>query len=97
MPLLRGFFLRENRLMSLHPAQDNIEIQRKREAIELCGKNRGPHDYIPIEWKYVRENQAALIEVKRVTRLLCKICYAHVSIKTLLQNYPDVSQEKADS
>jgi len=73
--------------LSLTPAQDNIEIQRKREAIELCGKNRGPHHYMPIEWRTIKGD----VEIKRVTRLICKICFANVTIKTLLQNYPDVS------
>ena len=76
--------------MSLHPARDNVEIQRKREAIELCGKNRGPHDYIPIEWKECEGR-------KWVSRLLCKICFANVTIKTLLLHYPDVSQESVGS
>jgi hypothetical protein len=73
--------------MSLTPAMDEAKAQKLRKAIELCGKNMGPHDYIPIEW---REND----NVKRVTRFLCRICFSNVNIGTLLSNYPDVSTEK---
>lgn len=70
--------------MSLHPARDEQLAQQKREAIELCGKNRGPHDYMPIEWQLTPTS-------KRVTRLLCRICFSHISVGTLLANYKDVS------
>ena len=69
--------------MSLTPAQDEIEARRKREAIELCGKNRGPHDYMPIEWLKSETSE-------RVTRMLCRVCFNHVSVKSLLENYPDI-------
>ena len=69
--------------MSLTPAQDEIEARRKREAIELCGKNRGPHDYMPIEWLKSETSE-------RVTRMLCRDCFNHVSVKSLLENYPDI-------
>lgn len=76
--------------MSLTPAQDEIEAKRKKELIELCGRNRGTHDYIPIEW-FEEPNLESGIKYKRVTRLICRNCFANVSIKTLLENYPDVS------
>ena len=69
--------------MSLTPAQDQIEAQRKKDAVEKCGKNMGPHDYIPIEWK--SDN-----EVTRVTRLLCRVCFHNVAVKGLLDNYPEI-------
>lgn len=71
-------------MMSLHPAQDEIEARRKREAIELCGKNRGPHDYIPIE-SHVDE-----LGVTRVKRFLCRICFCNISTKYLLDNYQEI-------
>jgi len=71
-------------LMSLHPARDDIEARRKREAIELCGKNRGPHDYIAIEWVKTENTE-------RVTRLLCRVCFCNISTSTLISNYEDVS------
>lgn len=71
------------RTMSLTPAHDELEARRKREAIELCGKNRGPHDYIPIEWMITPT-------VKRVTRMLCRTCFSNISMKDLLERYPEI-------
>lgn len=76
--------------MSLHPARDDLETRKKREAIELCGKNRGPHDYIPIEWSIIMVDKSSN-SIEKVTRLLCRICYCNVRISTLLENYDDVS------
>jgi hypothetical protein len=70
--------------MSLTPARDEAELRKIKEAVELCGKNRGPHDYIPIEWL----NNG---EFKRLTRLMCRICFKNVAVSTLLSNYPEVS------
>jgi hypothetical protein len=72
--------------MSLNPAQDEIEARRKREAIELCGKNRGPHDYIPIEWMQLSESN-----IKRVTRLMCRVCFHNIAMSVLLNNYPEIT------
>lgn len=77
--------------MSLHPARDEAEVRRRREAIELCGKNRGPHDYIPIEWTITDNGKT---KTKRITRLLCRICFCNISVATLLTNYADVSQDR---
>ncbi len=76
--------------MSLHPARDEIEARKLREAIELCGKNRGPHDYIPIEWIY-GSGEAEHINVKRATRFLCRVCFNNVNTSTLIETYSDVS------
>lgn len=70
--------------MSLTPARDEAEARKIREAIELCGKNRGPHDYVPIEWITI-EN------AKRVTRFLCRVCFCNVNTSTLIANYKDIS------
>jgi hypothetical protein len=59
-----------------------MEARKLRESVELCGKNRGPHDYIPIEW-----NKTETAE--RVTRLFCRICFSHVSVASLLEAYKD--------
>ena len=82
--------------MSLTPAYDAAEAKKKKDAIELCGKNLGPHHYIPIEWKTVHE-EGMMIAVKRVTRFLCTVCFCNVTTKTFLDNYPSVSQETVDS
>jgi hypothetical protein len=80
--------------MSLHPARDEAEARRKRELIELCGKNRGPHDYIPIEYFYVEKDG---IKYKRVSRFLCRVCFCNVNTTTLVAMYKDVSDEIAQN
>lgn len=70
--------------MSLTPAQDEKELRKKKENIELCGKNRGPHDYIPIEWTKTET-------AERVTRLLCRVCFKHLAVKILLENYEEIN------
>lgn len=69
--------------MSLTPAYDARKVQQQTEEIELCGKNRGPHDYIPIEWKQVDS-------IQRMTRLLCRICFKNIETKVLLDRYPEI-------
>lgn len=69
--------------MSLTPAQDQMEAQKIKDSIELCGKNRGPHDYIPIEW-----NKSETAE--RITRLMCRVCFNHIAMPVLLKNYPEI-------
>jgi hypothetical protein len=73
--------------MSLTPALDEIEARKIREAIELCGKNRGPHDYIPIE-------KVTSGSVERVTRFLCRVCFNTVDTSTLVSMYKDLSQQR---
>jgi hypothetical protein len=82
------FELTMKEYMSLTPAKDEAEARKIREAIELCGKNRGPHDYMPIEWFYTNKDG---IEYKRVSRLLCRVCFCSVNTTTLLASYKDVS------
>jgi len=74
--------------MSLHPARDEMEARKLRETIELCGKNRGPHDYIPIEWFYTEKDG---IQYKRVSRFLCRVCFANINTSTLIATYKDIS------
>lgn len=75
--------------MSLTPAHDELKAREIREAIELCGKNRGPHDYIAIEWFYPEKEG---IKYKRVSRFMCRICFCSVNTVTLLKSYSkDVS------
>lgn len=80
--------------MSLHPARDEAEARKRREEIELCGKNRGPHDYIPIEYMYVEENG---VKFERATRFLCRTCFNNVRTSTLLKMYKDVSVDIAQN
>ena len=78
--------------MSLHPARDEAEARKKREEIELCGKNRGPHDYVPIEWFYIKDEKG--IEYKRVSRFLCRVCFKNVNSGTLVKMYKDISDSE---
>lgn len=70
--------------MDKHPAFNEREMREKKEAVELCGKNRGPHDYIPIEWLSTATS-------KRVTRMMCRICFNHISMVNILENSREVS------
>ena len=70
--------------MSLTPAYDAAKIRERKEAVELCGKNRGPHDYMPISWTMTATS-------KHVTRMMCRICFSHVAISHLMENVPEVS------
>ena len=74
--------------MNLTPAHDEQEFRKRKEAIELCGKNRGAHDYIPIEWKYIYSLDA--IDRKRVTKLLCRVCFSNVEVQTLINHYSEI-------
>ena len=75
---------------SANPAHDEMEYRRIREAVELCGKNRGPHEYMPIEWRYDGNSTTELVS-KRVTRLMCRVCFVNVDISTLIKSYKGVS------
>jgi len=70
--------------MSLTPARDELEARKKRDAIEKCGKNMGPHDYVPIAW-FVDGT------TKRVTRLFCRVCFNHIAMSDLIANYPELT------
>lgn len=69
--------------MSLTPAYDEAEARKRKQAVELCGKNMGSHDYIPIEWLTIENT-------RRVTRLLCRVCFCNAEVIDLLKNYPKV-------
>lgn len=60
------------------------EYERRIDAVAVCGKNRGPHDYIPISWLRTETSE-------HVTKLMCRICFNQVGIQTLMHEYPDVS------
>jgi len=78
-------------IRSLTPALDENEARQKREAIELCGKNRGPHDYVPIEWRESEEVNLGVQRIKRVTRFLCRVCFNTIDTSTLISMYKDLS------
>lgn len=70
--------------VSKNPAHDERAFRDRKEAVELCGKNRGPHDYIPIEWLMTSTS-------KRVTRFMCRVCFNHIATSNLLENAKEVS------
>lgn len=82
-------------MKSLTPAHDENEARKKREEIELCGKNRGPHQYIPIEWMYSEWMQSTgekkQSTYKRVTRFLCTVCFNNINTSSLIGMYKDLS------
>ena len=65
------------------PAANQKEMERRIESVTLCGKNRGPHDYIPIAW--VRSENS-----ESVSTLMCRVCFCRVQFKTLYENFPEV-------
>lgn len=68
--------------MSLTPAHDHKERERKIDAVKLCGQNRGPHDFIPMAWSMTAT-------AKHVTHLLCRVCFTRVNVKMLYENFPE--------
>jgi hypothetical protein len=78
---------------SYTPAADQKELQRKLDAINKCGKNMGPHDYIPIEWTYTSLLDGKIIEglsFKRVTKMMCRTCFVYIEVSTLMKMYGEV-------
>lgn len=71
------------------PGLDEKYARQRKEAIELCGKNRGAHDYIPIEWVKATDAETQL-ERKRVTRMMCRVCFSHFEVANIIHNYPNL-------
>ena len=59
------------------------QYERKLHEIEKCGKNMGPHDYIPVAWYIGKEEKA-------VTHFMCRVCFVRVSMKTLTSQFGEV-------
>lgn len=70
---------------SLTPAYDQIEWQKKLDAINKCGKNFGPHDYIPIQ-----QHEDEKTKLWTVTKLMCRTCFVYVEVATLMKMYGEV-------
>ncbi len=69
--------------MGHNRAYDEKQIREAKEAVELCGKNRGPHNYIPIEWLRTDTSE-------RVTRIMCLTCFCHVALSNILEYSKEV-------
>jgi hypothetical protein len=59
------------------------EYERRIDAISVCGKNRGPHDYIPVA--FAKDTNA-----EYVTMFICRTCFVRVSTQTLYEHFPEV-------
>jgi hypothetical protein len=68
--------------MTLTPAYDQKQQERKMDALKLCGANRGPHDYIPVAWSQTETT-------KHVTLLMCRVCFTRVAMNTLWDNFSE--------
>lgn len=79
---------------SYTPAADQKALQNKLDAINKCGKNYGPHDYIPIEWINYESTSSStntkVVNKRRVTKLMCRTCFVYVEVKTLMKMYGEV-------
>ena len=59
------------------------ELDKRIDAIKLCGANRGPHDYIPISW-------ITASNVEKVDLLMCKVCFCRISMQTLYAHFGEL-------
>ena len=59
------------------------ELDRKLDMITLCGKNRGPHDYIPMTW--IKTTTA-----EHVSHLLCRTCFQRIKLDTISKYFPEI-------
>lgn len=78
----------ERNVRSLTPARDQVELDRKIAKIEKCGKNMGPHDYMPIQWMKTQDKDK--VSCERVTLLMCRVCFVYVDVQTLMRMYGEV-------
>lgn len=70
--------------MNSSPALTQKQYEMRLQAVMLCGKNMGPHDYMPISW--VRDEKT-----EHVTHLMCRVCFVRLNMKTLYNEFPEVS------
>jgi len=64
------------------PANDKLEYDRRKQAVMLCGRNMGPHAYIPMSW--IRTDTS-----EHVAHLLCTVCFTRVNVETLYKHFPE--------
>lgn len=57
------------------------------DKIMLCGRNRGPHDYIPMSWDKQKDYEA-------VSMVMCRVCLNRVSVKTLAEHFPEIKLDQ---
>lgn len=57
------------------------------DRVSLCGKNRGPHDYIPIK-KVIEQ------KVESVTMFMCRVCFNRVSMDLLVEHFDEIKFDR---
>lgn len=63
---------------------DHRAHEKRIDALTKCGKNMGPHDYIPMAWNKKEEYEW-------VDKLICRVCLCQVNTSTLINLFPDLS------
>lgn len=61
-----------------------IEYDKHIDKIKVCGTNRGPHDYIPIEWYTINK------EREKVAMLMCRICFIRIDMNLLFAEFDEI-------
>lgn len=78
--------------MAIPPGWTQKDYDKRINDIKLCGRNMGPHDYIPVRWMIESEDSSeSKLQTKEVTHFMCRICFAKVNMKTILKEFPDLS------
>lgn len=65
------------------------QYDKEREDVLLCGKNRGPHDYIAIEW-FKELDQEANCDRNKVMWLMCRTCLQRVNMETIKLHFDEL-------
>lgn len=66
------------------PAMNQKEYDAKIDRMKKCGENRGPHDYIPMEWNRTETSE-------RVTHLLCRVCFNRINVSLIYKHFPEIT------
>lgn len=70
----------------LTPGRNQRDYKDKMDEIMLCGKNMGSHDYIPVKW-------ISIENIKRVSILMCRVCFKRISMETLERMFKEIKIE----
>ncbi len=65
------------------PRQNQKEYDALIDSIKVCGANRGPHDYIPIQ-KLVTDT------AEHVTMMMCRVCFSRIPIQKIFEYFPEI-------
>jgi hypothetical protein len=68
------------------PNMTQKEYEGKIDKVKKCGENRGPHDYIPISWTKVDNNE-------NVSQLLCRVCFTRLNVSLIHDHFDDANFE----